>query len=100
MAMQEQVKGIELPDDVAKYITRVVNATRSDMHVVMGASPRADLAFMWCGKAKALIEGRKSVSIDDVKLLARPVLGHRITVRVTGGIGVHGIIDGILATLG
>jgi MoxR-like ATPase len=98
--MQEQVKGVELPEDVEKYITLVVDATRKDIHAVMGASPRADLAFMWCGKAKALIEGRKSVTRDDVKFLARPVLSHRIAVRSTGGIGVHGIIDGIIATLG
>ncbi len=98
--MQEQVKGVELPEDVEKYITLVVDATRKDIHAVMGASPRADLAFMWCGKAKALIAGRKSVTRDDVKFLARPVLSHRIAVRSTGGIGVHGIIDGIIATLG
>jgi MoxR-like ATPase len=100
MEMQEQAKGVELPDDVAGYITKVVDATRKDIHAVMGASPRADLAFMWCGKAKALIEGRRAVSKEDVKFLAKPVLSHRIAVRATGGIGVHGIIDGILATLG
>ncbi|VVB77180.1 Holliday junction ATP-dependent DNA helicase RuvB [uncultured archaeon] len=98
--MQGQVKGVELPDDVAKYITQIVDATRKDIHAVMGASPRADLAFMWAGKAKALIEGRKTVSRDDIKFLAKPVLSHRIAVRSTGGIGVHGIIDGIVATLG
>jgi MoxR-like ATPase len=100
LEMQEQVKGVELPDDVAQYITKIVDATRKDIHAVMGASPRADIAFMWCGKAKALIEGRSRVSSDDIKFLARPVLSHRIAVRATGGIGVHGIIDGIIATLG
>jgi len=97
---EEEVVVIELPEDVEKYITLVVDATRKDIHAVMGASPRADLAFMWCGKAKALIEGRKSVTREDVKFLAKPVLSHRIAVRATGGIGVHGIIDGIIATLG
>jgi MoxR-like ATPase len=100
LEMQEQAKTVELPDDVAKYITQLVDATRKDMHAVMGASPRADLSFMWCGKAKALIEGRKSVTRDDIKFLAKPVLSHRIAIRATGGIGVHGMIDGIIATLG
>ena len=100
MEMQEQVKGVDMPEDVAEYVTRIVDATRKDIHVVMGASPRADIAFMWCGKAKALIEGRKAMSRDDVKFLAKPVLSHRIAVRSTGGIGVHGIVDGIIATLG
>lgn len=98
--MQALAKQVVLPDDVAVYITKVVDATRKDMHAVMGASPRADIAFMQCGKAKALIEGRKVVSKDDIKFLAKPVLSHRIAVRATGRIGVHGIIDGIIASLG
>jgi MoxR-like ATPase len=65
----------------------------------MGASPRATISFMNAGKAKALAEGRKEVTIDDIKFLASPVLSHRIVVRSTGGIGVHGIIDGIVAML-
>jgi len=97
--MQEQAKKIVLPDDVVKYITAIVDATRKDIHVVMGASPRADIAFMACGKAKALVDGRKEVTIDDIRFLAKPVLSHRIAVRATGGIGVNGIIDGILASI-
>jgi len=97
--MQEQAKKVEMPDDVVKYITTIVDATRKDIHVVMGASPRADIAFMACGKAKALVEGRKEVTIDDIRFLAKPVLSHRIAVRATGGIGVNGIIDGILASV-
>ncbi|MGC9142282.1 MAG: AAA family ATPase [Candidatus Micrarchaeia archaeon] len=99
LQMQEEAKEVVLPDDVVKYITAIVDATRKDIHVVMGASPRADIAFMACGKAKALAEGRKEVTIDDIKFLAKPVLSHRIAVRATGGIGVNGIIDGIIASL-
>ena len=90
---------VEMPDNVVSYITRIVAATRTDMHVVLGGSPRAEISFMKAGKAKALIEGRREVGIDDIKFLARPVLSHRIVVRSTGGIGVNGIIDGIIATL-
>ncbi len=97
--IQGKVNPVVLPDDVKQYITKIVNASRTEMHVVMGASPRADLAFMQCGKAKALIEGRDTVTVDDIRYLARPVLSHRIAVRSTGGIGVNGIIDGILASL-
>lgn len=99
LSLQEQAKSVQLPDEVARYITRIVAATRKDIHVVMGGSPRSDLAFMQCGKAKALLEGRSQVTREDIKFLAKPVLSHRIAVRATGGIGVHGIIDGIVATL-
>ncbi len=97
--IQSQLNTVNLSDDVADYITRLVRATRTDIHVVMGGSPRADISFMRCGKAKALIEGRKEVSIDDIKFLAKPILSHRIVVRSTGGIGVNGVIDGLVATL-
>ena len=99
LQMQEDAKKITMSNDIVKYITKIVDATRRDIHVIMGASPRADIAFMQCAKAKALVEGRKEVSKEDIKFLAKPVLSHRIAVRATGGIGVKGIIDGIIATL-
>lgn len=99
VAMQERVNSIQMPDDVENYITRLVEATRTDIHVVMGASPRAEISFMKCAKAKALIEGRTSITIDDIKFLAKPVLSHRLVARATGGVGVGGIISGIVATL-
>ncbi len=99
LEMQKLAQKVELPDEVANYITKIVNATRNDLHIVLGASPRADISFMKAGKAKALIEGRSAVTIQDIQFLARPILSHRLVVRSTGGLGVNGIIDGILATL-
>ncbi|MEM3753905.1 MAG: MoxR family ATPase, partial [Candidatus Micrarchaeaceae archaeon] len=57
LEMQQHAKDVVLPDDVAKYITAIVNATRTDIHVVMGASPRADLAFLYMSKARAYVHG-------------------------------------------
>ncbi len=98
LLLQEEAKKIKMSDEVVSYISKIVNATRTDMHVVMGASPRADISFMKCAKAKAMLEGRTETNIDDIKFLARPVLSHRLSVRSTGGIGVHGIVDGIIAS--
>ncbi len=99
LSIQEQCNKVTVSDDIIKYITQIVAATRNDIHIVMGASPRAEIAFMRCAKAKALIEGRKEITLDDIKYLARPVLSHRIIVKSTGGLGVNGVIDGIVATL-
>ncbi len=96
---QEKVKLVKMPDEVINYITRIVGASRSDIHVVMGGSPRAEISFMRCGKARALINGRDTVEKEDIKMLTRAVLSHRIAVRSTGGIGVNGIIDGITASV-
>lgn len=98
MRMQEEAKAVVMGDEVRDYITGIVAATRKEIHVVMGASPRADIAFMRCAKAKALVEGRSSVTKEDISFLARPVLSHRLVVRSTGGIGINGVIDGIIAT--
>ncbi len=96
--LQNKARAITMPDEVVVYITQLVDATRKDIHVVMGASPRADIAFVQCAKAKALIEGRSAVTKEDIKFLAKPVLSHRIAVRATGGLGVKGIVDGIIAS--
>ena len=96
--LQQQATKVIMPDNVVDYITRIVEATRSDLHVVMGASPRAEISFMKCGKALAIIRGRNEVTIDDIKFLTRPILSHRIVVRATGGLGVNGVIDGIVAS--
>ncbi len=99
VAMQGLLNNVKMPDDVEAYIARLVDATRTEMHTVMGASPRAEISFMKCAKAKALVEGRDSITMDDIKGLARPVLSHRIVARATGGVGVNGIIDGLVSML-
>ncbi len=100
LRMQSDMESVKVSDDVIKFITKLVDMTREDIHVVMGGSPRAEISFMRCAKAKALVEGRAEATVDDIKFLAKPVLSHRLVVRSTGGIGVNGIIDGIVATIG
>lgn len=99
LEMQKLVEKVKVGEDVKKYIVKIVEATSSEIHILMGASPRAEISFMRCGKARALINNREEVTIDDIKFLAKPVLSHRLVVRATGGLGVNGIIDGILAML-
>jgi len=99
LELQKMVETVSISDELINYITRIVNSSRTNIHITMGGSPRAEISFMVAGKAKALIEGRKEVSLDDIKFLARPVLSHRIVVRSTGGLGVNGIIDGIIASV-
>jgi MoxR-like ATPase len=99
LSLQAMISQVTVSDEIVAYITKLVGATRTDIHVVMGASPRAEIAFLRCAKAKALIEGRKEASMDDIKFLARPILSHRIVVKSTGGLGVNGIIDGLVATV-
>ena len=49
----------------------------------LGPRPRASQALMLAGRARALLEGRLSPSLDDVVALARPVLLHRMALCFT-----------------
>ena len=81
--IQATARRIFLPEVVADYIARLVDAThpgqsRAAEGVRYGASPRAALSLASASKARALMQGRPNASFEDVKALALPVLNHRI----------------------
>ena len=78
IAIQEATLRVTLAPEIANYMLDVVEATRRSSEIVVGASPRASLAFARALRAYALVEGRDYVVPDDVKRLAVPVLAHRI----------------------
>jgi MoxR-like ATPase len=63
---------------VLDYVARLTEATRTDAQTALGASVRGALALVRCGKVWAASQGRAYVIPDDVKLLAEPVLVHRL----------------------
>jgi MoxR-like ATPase len=63
---------------VEGYLVDLVRATRETREIELGASPRATLALFRASQALAAVEGRTHVLPDDVKRLARPILGHRL----------------------
>lgn len=74
-------------DEVRRYIVKLVNETRNNSNIAIGASPRATLALLSAAKANAYIKGKTSCSIDDVKNIAVPVLAHRIKLKPKNLIG-------------
>ena len=60
------------------YIADITLATRDSADIIIGASPRASLNLLKCAKAHAALHGRDFVIPDDVKVLAVPVLAHRL----------------------
>jgi MoxR-like ATPase len=77
-AIQTAVKGVHVDEKIREYILDIVGATRDHSQIEHGVSPRATLAFLNGGKAKAVLRGREYVIPDDVKSLAKPVLAHRL----------------------
>ena len=78
LAIQNATHSVALAPEIANYMLDVVEATRRSSEIVVGASPRAALAFARALRAYALVEGRDYVAPDDVKRLAVPVLAHRL----------------------
>jgi MoxR-like ATPase len=72
------VDGVELSPDVARYLRAIIVATRSSGEIEMGVSTRGLLAYGRAARAKALVEGRRFVTPDDVLDLAVPVCAHRV----------------------
>jgi MoxR-like ATPase len=75
---QELIEKIHIKDEILIYIAKLIDSTRNNGDLVLGASPRASLAIMRAAKAIAAMSGRDFVTPDDVKYVAHPVLNHRI----------------------
>ncbi len=76
--LQEQVRSVKLDDSVIGYIAQIVRKTRESEFIRLGASPRAGISIAESSRAWAFIQGRDYVTPDDVKMVVRPALRHRI----------------------
>ena len=76
--MQNFASDVELPEAVESYIIEIINATRDDPALTLGASPRASISLARAARVMAAADGRASVYPEDVKVLLRPTLGHRL----------------------
>lgn len=101
---QRLVRSIPVGERVVEAVLSVVRAGRpetSDIpevitHVSWGPGPRASQALMLSCRARALIDGRLSPSVDDVIALANPVLRHRMALNFAAraeGITIDTVID-------
>ncbi|MGF6352544.1 MoxR-like ATPase [Paenibacillus sp. 4624] len=80
-AIQQEIKEVFIGDPVMDYLLDVVRHTRTHPSVLLGASPRAAIAFMMAVKAFAFLQERDYVLPDDVKTMAPYVISHRIVLR-------------------
>ena len=97
---QEEIRGRAVREELLPYVARLIRATRANIRVEVGASPRAGVMLLTAAKARAALCGRGHVLPDDIKALAKPVLRHRLLLKP--GAEIDGftpaeVIDGILA---
>jgi len=102
LAVQAQVREVEVAPALRGYIVDIVSATRVHPDVYLGASPRGSLGLFRAAQARALLAGRGYVLPDDVKALAEPVLAHRLIINpasrlknVEAGTVIREILDSL-----
>lgn len=83
LELQKLVKEVYTSEAIEEYIVKIVSETRDkgfemSNYISYGASPRASIALHIAAKAEALINGRDFVTPEDVRMVAYPVLRHRI----------------------
>lgn len=102
LSLQKAVEGIHVDDDVLGYVTDIVQATRAQRLIEIGASPRGSLAMFKLARARAVFYGRDFVIPDDVKEVATSALAHRLIMKAESwvkGVDPKLVLNEILKTV-
>jgi MoxR-like ATPase len=90
LALQELVREVPISDHLIRYTLALVRQTRvrengapefAREQLAWGAGPRAVQFLILGAKARALVQGRAHVAVEDIQALAKPVLRHRLVVN-------------------
>jgi len=101
-AMQEDVDRTYIGELVVKYVVSLIDATRNNVHILRGASPRATLAVTAMAKAVAQLRGRDYVTPKDVQEVFLRTIAHRLqlTARAeAAGMTSYQVLAEILETV-
>ena len=110
LSLQQAVRGVPVSDHLVRYALAIVRQTRAGEkgapdfvsdQLSWGAGPRAVQFLIIGAKARALLQGRSHVAVEDIQALASPVLRHRIVVGFAAeseGVTPDGIIQRIIET--
>jgi MoxR-like ATPase len=78
LTMMQLARSVHVDPAINDYVSRIVDGTRSAVEVRLGVSVRGALALVRAAKTLAAANGRHYVIPDDIKVLAEPVLAHRL----------------------
>jgi MoxR-like ATPase len=96
---RQTIHSIIIEPKLVEFIARIVNETRNNPSLYLGASPRASLAILRSSKANAAIKGRDFVTPEDIVEMAGPVMRHRIILtpeKEMEGITADELIENII----
>ncbi|MBE7375949.1 AAA family ATPase [Pseudomonas lopnurensis] len=98
LALQKIASDLPLDEQVLDYAVRLARATRDWPGLALGAGPRASIALVRGGRARALLRGGEFVTPDDIKSCALSVLRHRV--RLSPELDIEGLsVDQVLRQL-
>lgn len=78
LQLRSYMNDVVIDESLLRYITQIVQQTRSSRAVYLGASPRASVAMLQASKAYALLQGRDFVTPEDIKAVTPSILQHRL----------------------
>jgi ATPase, AAA family len=99
---QKIIKNILIEPQLIEYIAKIIQNTRENSFLYLGASPRASLAILNASKGFAALAGRDFVTPEDIKQAAYPVLEHRVILspeKEMEGIKIEQIIQQIIESV-
>jgi MoxR-like ATPase len=96
---RDLIHDIHVKDELISYIAKIVNETRNNKSLYLGASPRASISLLFSSKAFAAMNGRDFVTPEDIQYMVYPVLRHRVLPtpeKEMEGVSVDKIIKDLL----
>jgi MoxR-like ATPase len=109
--VQKVLRKLPVSDHVVDYAVTLARATRPkepntpafiNEWLTWGAGPRAAQYLVLAAKARAILDGRLNVGVEDVKRMAKPVLRHRLFTNFNAdaeGVGPDQVIDKLIANI-
>jgi MoxR-like ATPase len=98
LKIRQTIESVHVEPDLERYIVLLVQQTRRDNRVAVGASPRGSLALLKLSRARSAMQNRDYVLPDDIKSFAKPALIHRLILNPELWLRPH-VVEDILAEI-
>lgn len=102
ISFQKLIKEISVEEELLTYIAKIVQQTRENAFLYLGASPRASIAILNAAKGFAAIDGRDFITPEDIKQASFPVLCHRVILsaeKEMEGVKIQQVIEQIIESI-
>lgn len=99
---RQMMRQVRIEEDLVDYLLALVSASRQQPELLLGASPRSAVGWLRAAQAQAWLTDRDFVTPDDIKLMALPLLQHRLILKPEAqldGVSIEQVIQNLLARI-